>query len=413
MKVRFAVVLLMVGTGLWVGLPSAQASGSLVHVHCGQTVIADTKLANDLLDCPGDGLVIGADGVTLDLNGHTIDGTEEPYDECQPDCKYSTGILSLHHDGVRVENGTISEFSSAVVAAFGENISARRLNMVDQRHLGFDIYQSSHLELTDNRITNTRFVGIAAGESHNLVMTGNTVIDSGDDKAGNAIWMVQSDGIDIERNVIVNGSWAVQITESSHALVADNKISTARAGVALDSADLSVVRDNHLTHAGVALIVFGDDNRVVGNHVVGGVPNPDGEDYGVSLEGGQRNLISSNDIRDVRRDGVRVGAFDLGNPVLDNVITNNRVRGAAVDGFSVATEVTDGTVARTLLSGNRSWGAGDDGFDVRSADATLTKNLAIRNDGHGIDAVPGVHDGGGNRARRNATEPQCINVRCY
>src|SRR4051794_5192023 len=41
-------------------------------VSCGSTITATTKLHADLANCPGDGLVIDADNVTIDLNGHTI-----------------------------------------------------------------------------------------------------------------------------------------------------------------------------------------------------------------------------------------------------------------------------------------------------------------------------------------------------
>ena len=44
------------------------------HVSCGDTITADTTLDSDLVDCPNNGIVIGANNVTLDLNGHTIDG---------------------------------------------------------------------------------------------------------------------------------------------------------------------------------------------------------------------------------------------------------------------------------------------------------------------------------------------------
>ena len=43
-------------------------------LQCGQTVTHSVKLNADLTDCPGNGLVIGANDVTVDLNGHTIDG---------------------------------------------------------------------------------------------------------------------------------------------------------------------------------------------------------------------------------------------------------------------------------------------------------------------------------------------------
>ena len=38
---------------------------------CGDTITADTTLDSDLVDCPNNGIVIGADDITLDLNGHT------------------------------------------------------------------------------------------------------------------------------------------------------------------------------------------------------------------------------------------------------------------------------------------------------------------------------------------------------
>ena len=47
-----------------------------------------------------------------------------------------------------------------------------------------------------------------------------------------------------------------------------------------------------------------------------------------------------------------------------------------------------------------------------AAGNTLTRNVANRNGGHGIDAVAGTIDGGGNRSRNNATPPDCIGVAC-
>src|SRR5436309_5420776 len=41
------------------------------HVQCGDVITADTTLDGDL-HCPADGLVIGADDLTLDLGGHLI-----------------------------------------------------------------------------------------------------------------------------------------------------------------------------------------------------------------------------------------------------------------------------------------------------------------------------------------------------
>ena len=41
-------------------------------VTCGQVITQSTLLANDLPACMGEGLIIGAPDIVLDLNGHTI-----------------------------------------------------------------------------------------------------------------------------------------------------------------------------------------------------------------------------------------------------------------------------------------------------------------------------------------------------
>ncbi len=97
MKVR--VALSIAAMGLMGAAPAAEAR----IVTCGEVITEDTVVSNDL-DCvtSGAALVIGADDVTLNLNGHTI--TAEP--------DFSTGantdgILSEQHDGVVIRNGYV------------------------------------------------------------------------------------------------------------------------------------------------------------------------------------------------------------------------------------------------------------------------------------------------------------------
>ena len=48
------------------------------QVSCGATITTDTQLDSDLANCPSNGIVIGADNITLDLNGHTVSGDGAP-----------------------------------------------------------------------------------------------------------------------------------------------------------------------------------------------------------------------------------------------------------------------------------------------------------------------------------------------
>jgi hypothetical protein len=70
------VTLVLVGV---VALSGAEAASK---VSCGDTITADITLHRNLVNCPNNGIVIGADNITLDLNGHTIDGDGRRVDSC-------------------------------------------------------------------------------------------------------------------------------------------------------------------------------------------------------------------------------------------------------------------------------------------------------------------------------------------
>jgi hypothetical protein len=59
-----------VAIALAVALGSAAGRAVVAQPGCGATITVDTKLTRDLVNCPNNGLVIGADNITLDLNGH-------------------------------------------------------------------------------------------------------------------------------------------------------------------------------------------------------------------------------------------------------------------------------------------------------------------------------------------------------
>ena len=87
----------------------------------------------------------------------------------------------------------------------------------------------------------------------------------------------------------------------------------------------------------------------------------------------------------------------------------NRIVGSTEDGISLSGAGTTGT---TVIERNVSNGNGDDGIDVDTAKAVISQNSANDNADLGIEAVPGVTDGGGNKARGNGDPAQCLNVSC-
>ena len=62
----------LVAAALVAGALAAPASQASAPLHCGATITKSTKLTQDLTNCPGVGIQIGVDGITLDLDGHTV-----------------------------------------------------------------------------------------------------------------------------------------------------------------------------------------------------------------------------------------------------------------------------------------------------------------------------------------------------
>ena len=75
-------------------------------VSCGEVIYTDVRLESDLVNCPGYGLVVGADDVTVNLNGHMISSSGETIG--------ALGVFAALHTGVTVKNGSIRGFSGGV-----------------------------------------------------------------------------------------------------------------------------------------------------------------------------------------------------------------------------------------------------------------------------------------------------------
>src|SRR6478672_9506655 len=129
------------------------------NVSCGDTITTDTTLHKDLVDCPNNGIMIGADNVTLNLNGHTIDGDGTPTAGCDPATDFcDTGVANFGHDGVTVMHGSMRQFGGGV--DFGEVRHTRLLDISASRNadVGIQFFGSSRIlvrNCSGNRTTSS------------------------------------------------------------------------------------------------------------------------------------------------------------------------------------------------------------------------------------------------------------------
>src|SRR5215213_3471082 len=118
------------------------------NVDCGQVVDGLVELNLDL-DCSGDGLIVGDDGTTIRLNGHTITGPG-------PDSS-KVGISVGNENGVTIEGpGTIEQFQAGILAsgAKGTSITSMTLtgNQIAIFSTGTDGLQAMQNTITKNSI---------------------------------------------------------------------------------------------------------------------------------------------------------------------------------------------------------------------------------------------------------------------
>lgn len=250
------------------------------HVSCGQVITEDTVLDSNVGPCPEGGVVIGADDITLDLNGHRVFGTEEPGE--------GAGILLEGRSGVRVIDGKVSLFDAgvAIIGGSGNTVTGMRVvNNVGTGDTDFGdgivIDSSSGNMVSRNRVVdNGPFSGIAvfgASSRNNTIdanfIVGNDAVDVTDSQHGDPSGTQQTDGIRLEprtamstvTNNVVRGSGldgiAVFFRSTDNVLRAND------------------VRGNgfhdkmHRKGSGIILFNLADRNMIEGNTVIGNAAN--------------------------------------------------------------------------------------------------------------------------------------------
>jgi len=151
-------------------VPGDGSQARVGNVICGQTLTESTIVENDLANCPGDGLVAGADGITIDLNGHMIDGQTIPT---------GNGIAISGFDGVVVENGTITGFDVGVSIVLGADRTRVRDLRISGDGIGNGIEaQALRAAITGNTVFGRAIGILVAGTA--TTTAGNTVKDNRD-----------------------------------------------------------------------------------------------------------------------------------------------------------------------------------------------------------------------------------------
>jgi len=349
---------------------------------CGDTITTSVQLRTDLI-CLGDGLIIGADNIVIDLGDHTVMADRAG----MPD---SVGIKDdAGHRNVTIRNGTIRNFTTGVRLNGSHATDLVDLQVLAQRggelggfmDIGLDLSNTTGITVQDSEIKIDNFATEIQTSGGDLLVSG-TLISGANPSPANGSASLSGD-VTIKQSILER--MAVEWT--GRLVLEDNKLTYSSIAAAAEQSGLLNAKITDNTFSASSWCCLGYTVSAV---TILGEPNM--EIAGVE--------ISRNRIDDADAAGVFIQASAstvTGMVISDNTLSNNGHRIS----FNSPLQDINGSLV-------------DDGLHVTvppGTDITVANNHTSNNADYGIEAQPGtVIDGGGNASSNDPSG--CLGVTC-
>ena len=299
----------MLGTLVMLATPA-----SATHVVCGQVVTTSITLDSNLVGCTGDGLIVRASNVTIDLNGYRISGANGAGD--------NAGIRLAMVSGVTVKNGTVEGFDAGISIMGGGGNTVQ--NMTVQNNV--NDYLSPPCDLGD---------GIAILNSSDNRIHDNQILNNG--PYGGVSVIEDSDRNLISGNVVLGHNLRSPSGSGCGNTNQDEGIRIEGPG-----ANDTVIENNRVEGSGLAGI---------GLHgFVCGDPDPEDNDAPNTGTVIRRNTVINN-----AQDGIsflQQGPAAIVCPAYGSIIERNIASNNGWDGIFVAYNSHDNTISHNVVSNN-------------------------------------------------------------
>lgn len=365
-------------------------------VTCGMRVTTDITLKRDLL-CPGPGLIVDADDVTIDLNGYTLAGSLS-----------DVGIVARERVGLEITGGRITGFDHAILLSEVQDAVLRDLRLTGNTPIPYPaagtlaVSFSENIQLLESQITQSPTMTAVFVEASRSVRVERLR------SQGDLNWL-ENRGLSVSDSVFTD---AYQNFQSSYEI--DFRRNTLRRSeVSTNQVSTMTIADSHFSGPiGTAISLGQINDPVVERNRISGARN------GIWLDpfawGGRiaQNLISGNDYGVHLNDDFFSSLAPL---ITDNVFRGNRKAGIFLEVIPASrrASATSAVITRNdfVRNGHGSTEADVDAAGRRINDAihtnlpagtplTISENQTFFNAGHGIEALPtgSVIDGGGNQS---------------
>ncbi len=282
-------------------------------------------VTRDFAISPGDGVVIQANNVTLDLNGHTLSGGRYP-------------VFIVEATEVTVKNGRIVGGNIGIAYSAPSGLRARvrveEVEVVSPTNTGISISPAEHVEIVSCRIIGPEGPGMVIQGLTGPVggqVVGNRVHNAG----ANAISIFRAVGMEIRGNVITNPS--VVSPGASGLLLGGGDVPNQLGGNLIVG---NTVRGEATTiqSGGITIQTNYANNLILNNVVTGTSANG----IAVLSDG---NRLAGNVSSDNAFDGFRISGDR-------NLVEQNEAHGNAICGIEFTATATNSAYRDNMLRGN-------------------------------------------------------------
>jgi hypothetical protein len=263
MKRRIGLAAVVVVVLIVVVAPEATGKGG-APISCGMTALTNAVLLQDL-SCAGPGVVVGAAGITIDLNGHTLRGD----DGLDPGVDATGGFAN-----VTVKDGVLQNFGRGVNGGgSGDRLVVSNV--------------------------------VATGNAVGLWVVGTSASVSSSNVSGNSAFGLELGGNGASaRSVIAagNGNVGVEADGSGVRLTSVTASGNGDVGISAGGDSLSITRSTAIGNGLDGIAVLGEAANVSGNRVEGnGFASHDSSGLGIRVDSaavpptGRKNTARGND----------------------------------------------------------------------------------------------------------------------
>lgn len=225
-----SVVLLLALSVLALSAPAlAKGSEGGMSLACGTTITSSVTLKSDVGPCPGNGIVLGADEITLNCAGHSVTGTVSS----------EAGIGTQNND-VKVVNCNVSGFFVGFAVYQGTGDSFVSDSAQHNMQHGFLVLEGSNATFTNDEAVGNGGSGFAVTLGDGSTLTNDRATSNG--VAGFAIYLSSRDSL-VNDEADGNGQAGFGVTGSSNSLVNDRASGNLQHGF-----DFLLSFNNTLTH---------------------------------------------------------------------------------------------------------------------------------------------------------------------